>query len=73
MEEEGGKEVEGQEEEKRDRAKLPVSVKSASSSKSSVVGPGWGALSSASLTSSSWTIVGVGYVYRYDNIVEVVV
>ena len=46
----GGGEVEG----------VPVSVKSASSSKSSVMGPGWGASSSWSLTSSSWTIVAGG-------------
>jgi hypothetical protein len=40
--------------------RLPVSVKSASSSKSSEMGPGWGASSSWSLTSSSWTIVAGG-------------
>lgn len=37
-----------------------MSVKSASSSKSSEMGPGWGASSSWSLTSSSWTIVAGG-------------
>ena len=44
---------------------LPVSVKSASSSNSSEAGPGCWAFSSASLTSSSWTIAS-----RSEEVVE---